>query len=205
MLCILDHQHIGKPTRQDDEGAAFDVDGDGRVEQSEHEEALVEQYMSAINNELVRQGHHVVWLSSGEYHERHAIAGEWCKLPRWERQRVAYLACHINAGGGGYGLVGHDHRSTLGASLAHDIAASMVSMIPPLSGVRVEAASPSAWKNVHYTIRGIYGIQAPIAGVCLEPCFIDSPAHAELLTPAGLRTIGDAVARGVIDWFDEEN
>ena len=39
-----------------------------------------------------------------------------------------------------------------------------------------------------------------ISGVCFEPFFIDSPAHAQLLTDDGLRLIGQALAVGCMSW-----
>jgi hypothetical protein len=72
------------------------------------------EYAMNVAEQLEAAGVRVVVLEHGEYRERHAQAGEEARGAR----RAAYVACHVNAGGGDYGLVVFDGRSVAGRALA---------------------------------------------------------------------------------------
>lgn len=220
MRAILDIQHKGKPGKND-LGAAHDIDGDGVVEQWEHEANLTPIYAEHARAALVAAGVDVVILDRGAYSTRHKKAAELAE--EWTGP-VAYVACHLNMGGGDYGLVVHDYRSTGGNLLASRLRSSLLKRLRPelrrvINGQTGPAERPSNeahalawdrmpryageqhWPRAWYTIQGIYKGPANLSGVCFEPCFMDS--QAELCDPEGegLQRIGDALARGVLDWL----
>jgi len=198
MPLILDRQHQGKGgRRRNDTGCARDLDGDGTISRDEEEAYLTEGYIQAATLAMCEPGRYCPSpvLTLGSYAERHRIAVELATgaplLP------FAYVACHVNAGGGDFGLVLHDHRSKAGKRLALAIAAELTAACPELREVQVRACSPDDWTaNAYSTIKGIYQGPSNIAGVCFEPGFIDCARHAPLWTPEGLARIGGALGDG---------
>lgn len=195
MLTIWDIQHIGRRAREGDLGAGpVDVDGDGRAEAHEREALLTPVYAAAASQQLYTLGHESVLLTGCEYAERHAGA---LRLIR-RGQPAAYLACHLNAGGGSYGLVLYLPSHPRAQRLAEHIA-STLAMLPELSKVRTEAIT-GAWSRAEPTLAGLRGCDDVLPGVCLEPAFLDQPSHRPLLDNHGLARIGRAVATGVDRW-----
>ena len=192
-VVYLDRQHSGKPGRPDDRGAAVDLDGDGKIQRDEQEAALTARYLLACELALLEMGHTVIPISDGTYNERHRRVNRYAGTFKAGRPQL-YLAAHLNAGGGDYGMIGTDYRSRSGSELASRIARQLRQVAPELNGVKCVEARPDNWtRNMFATISGV---TQPI-GVCLEPCFMDQPSHADLLTAAGLSTIGRAIAAGV--------
>jgi hypothetical protein len=186
LLVFLSRDHSGRwGTRRGDLGATAP---DGR-----REAMLTPLYLLAAEERLRQLGHEVIPLSDGSYDARHARANDLADL---HGGRSVYVASHLNAGGGTYGLVCYDHRSGAanGPALARSIAARLKDRLG-LATVKAEAASPSnVWANAHGTIGGLLD---PI-GICYEPLFIDG--HAHLLTPTGLAEAGRALAEGIHAW-----
>ena len=192
-VVYLDRQHSGKPGRPADRGAAVDLDGDGKIQRDEQEAALTARYLLACELALLEMGHTVIPISDGGYNERHARVNQYAGTFKAGRTQL-YLAGHLNAGGGDYGMLGHDYRSRSGPELASRIARQLRQVAPELNGVKCIEARPDNWtRNMYATISGV---TQPI-GLCHEPCFMDQPSHADLLTAAGLSTIGRAIAAGV--------
>lgn len=194
MIVVLDRQHVGKPGR-DDRGAVGEVDGD-----TVHEVDLTAAYIEAATALLTAEGHDVVHLDSGWYQERHRKAAEIARHNPDEA--VAYVACHINAGGGSYGLVIHDERSRGGHALAEAVADALGSACEPyLDRSLVRAAERGGtWARAMSTIAGIYDGPANLCGVCFEPLFIDCARHEALMRPEGLVLVGQALATGCMTW-----
>jgi hypothetical protein len=218
---VLDVQHAGRRSRPGDTGASFDLDGDGaRGGQGEREVDLVEGYVAAAVERCAELGLGCTVLRSGEYGARHLEAA---RIARGAGGLVAYLACHVNAGGGAYGLVRPDCRSDGGARLAASMALGL-SRLPELArpgglpGCRVEPLYPSAraaaadrrevstpaaigwWTRGWICVDGIYEGPSNLAGVLVEPLFIDSAAHRALTTTDGLRRVGRAIVDGARGW-----
>ncbi len=214
---ILSIDHTGRPSRPGDMGAAYDLDGDGvRGEAGEREVDLVRGYVAEAREYAESLGIPVVLiLDSGEYGARHLVAA--AKAAEFPGYRWAYLACHTNAGGGSYGLVRPHYLSKAGASLASALCAEL-DRLPEIAKVRTDPlyAGPNAakmagrdvstadkigwWTRGWSCIDGIYAGPANLAGVLVEPCFIDSPEHRPLTTPEGLTRIGRALVDGVVAW-----
>ena len=199
MLVFLDRQHVGQVNRLKSLGAIADVDGDG--EKKIHEaEAFWTGYLSlALETNLRELGHDVIPLSDGSYAERHARVNQYSAH---YGKTCIYLALHLNAGGGDYGAMFYDHRSSRGANLADSIARSMMANIGRIPSVRKIAASPSDWtKNAWYTIKGV----GEAVAICSEPLFIDNETHQKLLSTQGLAQLAWAMAKGIDQWSVEEN
>jgi len=194
VIVVLDRQHYGKPGK-DDRGAQTEINGE-----TVYEIDLTAGYIDAAVALLSAEGHTVHVLESGWYGERHERAAEIARDN--PHDLVAFVACHVNAGGGSYGLVLHDARSRSGLSLAEAIADTLGTVAAPhLDRAIVRSTeADGTWARAHGTIAGIWDAPANCAGVCFEPMFIDTPRHRELLTPAGLRVIGQALAVGCMTW-----
>ena len=185
MLVILDQQHHGKPGK-DDHGASFE---------SLRETDLTRAYVAAAAGSLERTGVEVLILRWGWYSERHAYARAVADAVPG---KVVYVSCHVNAGGGSYGLVCHDSRSKAGARLSDAVSARL----EPLTGKsRSEPASAGRWANAYNTIKGIYSGPGNLSGICFEPGFIDSEAHRGLWYADGLVRVGEALAAGIRDYL----
>jgi hypothetical protein len=202
VIVILDRQHIGKPNRND-LGAGADLDGDGEVSNDEREANLTIKYIEAAAAYLMDRGHIVYILDSGYYSDRHRRA---CDIARSApTQKAAYVACHLNAGGGDYAVTIHDSRSRGGKSLAECVAESMKQAAGewiPRSLVRPSSPDGS-WSRAFNTIGGIYSGPASLSGICFEPAFMDCELHRPLLTEAGLVVLGRALAIGCLRWAGE--
>lgn len=199
MIVILDRQHYGKPGKSDP-GAVFDLDKNGKVETQEQEANLTPRYIMPMVSRLKQMRITTHVLDKGWYPDRHKVAVQIARDN--PKHKVAYLACHLNAGGGTYAAVIHDARSKGGALLAAALATGLEDA--HLFGVKTQkiaAASPdNAWKNVYHTISGIYAGPANISGVCVEPYFLDQPAHEWLTTPEGGEAVAMALIDGVVRW-----
>ncbi len=199
MIVIFDRQHFGKPGKAD-LGAGVDLDGDGVVESQEQEANLTPLYYMAAKQTLEQMGHRVIVLDSGWYQDRHKRANEIAAQN--PTQKVAYLACHINAGKGDYSVMIHDERSANGKRLADSLMRGLERR--QISGLKRHlvrsATATNEWKRGFSTISGIFAGPANIAGVCVEPYFLDRPEHAGLSTASGGVLLGDALTVGLLAW-----
>jgi N-acetylmuramoyl-L-alanine amidase len=186
MLIALDRQHAGVPSRAyADAGAWADLDGDGRRDVHEQEALLTPVYMLAAEVRLRELGHAVVPISDGQYADRHRRTNGY--------EADVYVACHLNAGGGDYGLAVHDTRSASGKALAGHVVRSLTAACPELR--RGVVGDTQGFPRALACIDGVF-TGKPV-GLCFEPCFMDRPEHQVLLTPAGLQRIGRALADGI--------
>ena len=199
MIVIFDRQHYGKPGKND-QGAGFDLDGDGRIETQERETQLTPLYYLPAKKRLEALGHEVVVLDAGWYSARHAKANQIAKSN--PRSSVAYFACHVNAGGGSYAALIHDARSRGGVRLARTMGNVLTDYgLTGIKRVRVAKGTPTnGWERGLATIKGIYAGPANISGVCLEPYFLDNPAHHYLASVQGGKEIAEALVDGLVLW-----
>lgn len=195
LLVFLDRQHSGKPARVRDRGAWGDLDQDGRVAVEEGEAFYVGTYLWHAERRLVELGHSVLPISDGSYPARHARVLSYAAAS--SADKFAYIAGHMNAGGGTYASCYYDARSVQGPLLA----SAILDRLRPLSlisAVKAVAANHDTYPNALATIAGIYKTRA--VGVCYEPAFLDAPMHRPLLASDGLRVLGEALALGIHDW-----
>jgi N-acetylmuramoyl-L-alanine amidase len=201
MIVIFDRQHYGKPNRPNDLGAAIDIDGNGVIDNDEKEANITPSYYMPAKEALERLGHSVYILQEGWYSDRHSKANTIARAN--PNQKVAYIACHVNAGKGDYAVMIHDSRSGNGKRLANAVAGSIGSA-GNLEGIRrslVRAASAdNEWKRGYTTIKGIYAGPGNISGICCEPFFIDRPEHQWLASSQGGRALADALVAGLVAW-----
>jgi len=199
MIVVFDRQHFGKPSGPDP-GAQVDLNNDGQFGTGEQEANLTPFYYLAARRILEKLGHSAVVLDNGWYSSRHKKANAIARAN--PHQRVAYCACHINAGAGNYAAFIHDERSVGGKRLASVLAGAFADA--KISGIRKSITragnATNVWKRGYYTIKGIRSGPANISGVCLEPYFLDTEAHQHLTTGEGAQTVGEALANGLIRW-----
>ena len=139
-----------------------------------------------------------IMLSDGWYGNRARRAATYVS----SRERSAYIALHFNAGGGGYGSCFYDYRSgpRNGPRLADLIAQNLTVHLPELDKCKAIKATSSDWtKNAYGTIKACPG---KMIGICLEPAFIDNPAHRPIFTDDGMERISLAVLSGVQQFGD---
>lgn len=183
MRVILDRGHGKKAA-----AAPFDP---GVTRGALREVDLAAAYIEQARAKLAAAGHTVDLLDSGTYDERHAAA---IALAARSPDPIAlYVQCHVNAGGGKYGLVEYDARSATGRKAALCLADAL-DELPEVPTARVLALHPDdrGW----VCIDDVYA-SPTLCGVLYEPLFIDAAAHAALRTPDGLGRVGDALAEGV--------
>jgi N-acetylmuramoyl-L-alanine amidase len=189
-LIALDRQHAGVPSRAyADAGAWADLDRDGQRDGEESEALLTPVYILAAETRLRELGHSVVVLSDGQYPDRHARVNAY--------KADVYVAAHLNAGGGDYGLAVHDARSAAGKALAASVVRSLTAACPELR--RGVVGDTVGFPRALACIDGVYSGR-PVA-VCYEPCFMDRQEHQGLLRPDGLVRLGRALADGIDAWL----
>lgn len=180
MIIILDRGH-GQKGRSD----PFDP---GATRENLREVDLTAAYIRTAAARLTAAGHDVRLITTGHYSARHVEA---CGLAG-DRPGL-YVQCHVNAGGGRYGLVEHDARSKAGQRAATALALALTA-VPGITGGKVAALASG--QRGWVCIDGIW--DAPkMCGLIYEPGFIDAPQHAELWTAQGLARIGEALASGI--------
>lgn len=183
MRIVLDRGHGQKAP-----GAPFDP---GACAGGLREVDLAAGYIRVAAGEIRAAGHEVLLLDSGTYDDRHARALAWAaEAPH---KNALYVQCHVNAGGGKYGVVEHDARSSWGRTAAACLADAL-DELPETRLVRVWPISSAArgWS----CIDDIYA-SPTMAGLIFEPGFIDSAGHQALWTAAGLAQVGRTLAEGI--------
>lgn len=183
----VDVQHLWKPPPHDrDRGARYTL-ANG-THWNETDAALA--YAQALVTGLRGRGARVLTnltggAMTGYYTARNTVAQQWGVN--------AYLACHVNAGGGGYTLTEHLGP---GEELAARIANRLVLDFPALTRAEV--------RTLHVGERGAICIDhcgAAVAAVILEPFFGDAPIHQSMLSAPRLAGLGESIAVAVSDWW----
>lgn len=190
MRVALDRGHAGKGPGSGDRGASSDLDGDGQVETHEREAMLTPAYILAAEHALLLLGHEVICLSDGSYAARQARAiGYGCDV---------YVACHLNAGSGDYGLAVHNPGSVAGRALATAITGKLRVLCPELARVVVGEAREGSFPRAAACIGDL--ARAKPIGIVYEPWFLDQPAHHGLATGGAPTRVGQALAEGIDAW-----
>ena len=183
MIIVLDRGH-----GQKGQAERFDP---GVVAGALREVDLAATYIQAAVRALDAAGHVVHLLDAGTYDDRHRLA--LALAAEHPTEESLYVQCHVNAGGGKYGVVEHDARSSWGRAAAACLADAL-DELPEVPTARVWElhAGERGW----VCIDDIYA-SPTMCGVVYEPGFIDAPAHSALWTPVGLERLGRALAEGV--------
>jgi len=188
-LIYIDIQHIGKPHNPDDMGASK---GDDVFDTEAYWTSL---YAFHMEMHLRNMGYPVMRLCDGRYSDRHERVNRYEAAYPSSTPSV-YLSCHINAGAGSYGAMFYDHRSSLGPDLARCIAGEFD--LPGISAVKTIQAMPGDWtRNAYNTIKDV---RRPVS-ICLEPFFIDNPAHQRYMDVDKIYLVGEAIANGIHSWY----
>lgn len=167
-----------------DPGACLDATGDGdTLDPGERERPTAWRYVEPAGTELLALGHQVLVVLTGTYRERLQSA------ERWRADLVVW--CHLNAGGGDYGLVLVDARSpadSLSRRFAErfDVAAQE---ILPVAPVRV--------RDLRQGERGYSLVRTDLPVVVLEPLFLDTPGHQDAVARGGLLLVAAAIVRAI--------
>jgi len=185
----VDVQHLYRANHPGDRGAKYRL-ADGT---SVFEASAATLYAQALTGWLRSRGAEVLTndpvkgILVGIYPRRQREALAW--------GADAYLACHLNAGGGAYGalelLASDVSRSR---PLAQRIAAELTAAI----------AVPCRTVDLALGVRGtvcieVFAVQRP--ALILEPFFGDYPPHQKLLSAPNLSLVGEAIGRGLADWW----
>ncbi len=199
MIAILDIQHLGGPNPRS-LGASFDLNGDGSIEQHEHEARLTPYYAAACSYVLAIQGIPVAFepVQPSSYVQRHHRAVQLARMH--PERRIAYIACHVNAGAGDYAACFYHGDRPHDIELCTHVADNL-RPLPELSRSLVFPACGDDWTmRARSCLSGLADAPRNLSAMVLEPCFIDQPKHRDLLTGEGLRRIGGALAAGIISW-----
>lgn len=193
---FLCHGHAGRWTGKGD-GAAFGADP-GATDGVIREVDLSWAYIGHTRAALQAQGVGCTVLSYGQYSQRHAYA---CAQAERLEGRVAYLACHVNAADppGSYGAYFYDSRSRLGRGLAESLTKALGSPLG-MTCKPIPAVQGDWTANALSTISGVYQGPSNIAGICLEPFFINQPSHDLYRQDFGLRLLGRSLADALVSW-----
>jgi N-acetylmuramoyl-L-alanine amidase len=190
----VDVQHLYKPPPHDqDRGAVFTLANGTKVCESQ----IATLYAQALVTWLHSRGATVMCNDllhgrlTGTYAQRNLDAFHW--------GAHAYLACHVNAGGGSYclaeypaGTTGGALGGSIGACLVDDFRELLSSQLGPLtSGQR------------GFVCIGECDRSRP--AVILEPFFGDNPRHQALIPAARLVAVGESIGEGVARWWERLN
>jgi hypothetical protein len=192
MIVFIDRQHAGQAHRINARGAAVDINGDGKITKDEQEAHWTGYISLMLEMQLLKMGYKVIPISDGKYSERHARVNEYASM---FNEPTVYLAMHLNAGGGHYGAMFYDHRSSTGKQLAESICNGLKTSIKSIREFKAIDCKPDNWtKNAFYTIKGV---AKPVA-ICCEPIFMDT--HIDLLNAFGASQIALGMAAGLQKW-----
>ena len=182
LIVVLDIGHGVKPGRPYDPGAT-----NGLLREVD----LARAYADHAAIILSAAGLTVHRVDSGPYSDRHRRV---CNVVM--TSPGLYVQCHVNAGGGRYGLVEYDSRSSAGLRAAAVLAHALTALPEASAGKTVGLSSG---ERGFTCISGIW--PAPkMCGLIYEPGFIDTPQHAALWTAEGLQRVGRVLAAGVLDY-----
>jgi N-acetylmuramoyl-L-alanine amidase len=187
---VVDVQHLYRPAKPNDRGSVFTLANGTKTTEG----TAAFTYATSLVAWLEERGARVMTnepargILVGPYSRRHRAADAW--------DAHAYLACHVNAGGGGYTLAEH-MALTMGRGLAEAIGPKIVTAFPAITRAQVRALSTTDRGAV--CIREVPG---RIATIICEPFFGDNPAHQGMLATPELVRLGTVIGEGVAVWWD---
>ncbi len=185
----VDVQHLYQEDKPKDRGAEFSLLDGSHV----YEAGLATIYAASIGHALAGRGAQVLandpahGIMVGHYWTRNRAANAW--------DANLYLACHVNAGGGQYGLAEY-MVGTSGSAVGAAIASQVQADFPLLTGFRMGPIIRGQ--------RGAVCIEAVDrwrAALLLEPFFGDSTRLEPMLATPELVRLGVSIADGIAAWY----
>jgi N-acetylmuramoyl-L-alanine amidase len=196
LTVVLDVQHIYRTgAHAGDRGTRYTLTNGTHI----WEAAIATAYAAAAGNWLRVRGARV----STNDPVRSILTGPYSVRNRFAvaLKADAYLACHVNAGDGSYGLL-EWMDGGVGVSLASSIAKELQTL-PEIRATKVNM--------LHRGDRGAVCIEATVpaaprvpavSAVIVEPFFGDNPRQQALIEPPRLVELGATIGRGVADWWE---
>lgn len=187
MKVVVDVQHLYRPNHPRDQGSVYTL-ADGSMLTEAHCTTI---YAGAIHEFLLSWGAEVLvndpvrGLLVGYYSQRNRDAGFY--------GADLYLACHLNAGGGSYAAI-------------EMMAAHRDDRLAEFIGNELTAAEPEILEShpvlLAHGDRGAICIEGCVCpAAIIEPFFGDNPRQQVLTSAARLVGVGQAVGRGVGNWW----
>ena len=190
-------------------GACADLNGDGRIEPSEHEATLVRTICDRIVPLLRSHGAEPIVLAGSGY--RSAMVGAAHMAQRNPRDLVPVIHVHLNAAAGRHrneGIVFADSRSAGGTLLARCIESAWANGLPlslRTDGVRrvnVDVSSPGGWASAASLIQPVWSAPGNQCGILIEPGFMDrfvGMSAAQIGETLG--HIAHTTVAGIVQWY----
>jgi N-acetylmuramoyl-L-alanine amidase len=185
---VVDVQHLFRPGKPNDRGSVYRL-ANGSVT-DEGSSTLI--YAAALKARLEQGGATVVTNDPA----RGILVGPYSTRNRSAVTFHAYLACHLNAGGGNYALTEYMSMTDalpLAAAIKDALLATFPTVIP-----RGQTRALSSNDRGAVCIERV---PAPCVAVLCEPFFGDHPGHQALLAAPQLHLVGEAIADGVAAWW----
>jgi hypothetical protein len=184
----IDVQHLFKRFHTADRGTLYTLASGLHIYESQAALAYAAAAVSWLEarGAAVLTNHPTQNVLVGSYSSRNRAAVAW--------RANAYLACHVNAGGGNYASLEYMVGGP-GQQLGALIGDALLRACPEVVSVRTPALSRGQRGSV--CIEGFPG-----AGLILEPFFGDYARHQVLFGGPRLVAIGEAIGAGVAAWWE---
>jgi len=153
------------------------------------EDLLTRDYIRYAEDALVDAGVRVVVVSGVPYSTGKGVANTM--------DADVFVACHVNSGKYKTGCVFCPASSPEDHELASLVCTALGDSCPELERTRVWECKPGAWTD---DALGTINRVVPPA-ICYEPFFINAVEHAALRHDEGLRRVGEALARGILEYL----
>ena len=188
----VDVQHLYREGQHaGDHGSTFTLEGGGKIAEAQAAVAYAQALVAWLRarGAAVLTNEPAAGILTGPYSRRNAAALSW--------GAGAYLACHVNAGGGGYALAEYP-LACEGQVLGDLIGAELVKRFREIRAHTTRALSPGARGDVC-----IEGCSKDAPAIVLEPFFGDTPAMQPLFAAGRLTELGEAIGEAVASWWEK--
>jgi len=186
----VDVQHLYRDGKHaGDMGSVFELAGGAKLPEAQAVLVYAQAAVSwlAARGASVLTNNPVAGTLTGPYGRRHNAAAAW--------GAHAYLACHLNAGGGSYALAEY-MVPTGGQALGVAILGILADRFQEIRGTKINPLMPGQRGAVC-----IAGLPASVTAIVLEPFFGDNALQQPLLSHDRLVSLGEAVGEGVAAWW----
>ncbi len=128
-------------------------------------------------------------ILSGPYSTRNSEADVW--------GAQAYIACHLNAGGGTYAVFEY-----MGGTIGSTLAMWASRQVQHDFSVLISLGRSMAIDPAHRGAVCIEPVSRTMSAVISEPFFGDNPAQQELFALAKLTLLGESIGEGIAQWWE---